>query len=490
MRKRIAKLLCFIMLSMLVATNIKMDTQAAGGLSIYASSSQVGAGETFTVTVKAAGNYFVSNVALSVSGGTVVSGLGATSLDKGESARATIRLTGETCTVSASGTGANYDTVTEGPASASVSVKKKVVVVDTRSKDNALSSLTVSTGTLSPAFSSGTTEYSVSLDGTVDKITLNASPNHAKATVSGTGEKTLVPGDNRFAIVCTAENGAQKQYNVNVHVDETPLVFAPYNEQQLGVVRNQTEIGVPASFETTKITMEGQEVQAYHSNQFDKTLVYMVDEAGNKNFYIFEEEQGLISVFKPVSILGRNVIIYDLTEEEQVRENMVYSEVTIDNITLYGWIYENPDFADYIHIKVMNEFGEKVIYQYEKTENSLQLYKEYIEVVETVEEPEETKLTVFSFLEKYHLYIIVGLGVVIFALIIALICVAVKKRNTHHNEHDYHVQSSYVESKKQLKKAEKQLEEVEQQSKKKRKHDARRRKAIKRLQKQQMRENR
>lgn len=469
---------------MLVATNIKMDTQAAGGLSIYASSSQVGAGETFTVTVKAAGNYFVSNVALSVSGGTVVSGLGATSLDKGESARATIRLTGETCTVSVSGTGANYDTVTEGPASASVSVRKKVVVVDNRSKDNALSSLTVSAGTLSPAFSSGTTEYSVSLDGTVDKITLSASPNHAKATVSGTGEKTLVPGDNRFAIVCTAENGAQKQYNVNVHVDETPLVFTTYNGQQLGVVRNQTEIGVPASFETTKITMEGQEVQAYHSNQFDKTLVYMVDEAGNKNFYIFEEEQGLISVFKPVSILGRNVIIYDLTEEEQVRENMIYSEVTIDNITLYGWTYENPEFADYIHIKVMNEFGEKVIYQYEKTENSLQLYKEYVEVEEPVEEPEETETTFFSFLEKYHLYIIAGLAVVILVLIIALICVAVKKRNKHNDESDYHTESSYVEPKMQPKQVEPQPQ------KKKRKHDARRRKAIKRLQKQQMRENR
>ena len=110
--------------------------------------------------------------------------------------------------------------------------------------------------------------------------------------------------------------------------------------------------------------------------------------------------------------------------------------------------------------------------------------------METVEEPEETKLTVFSFLEKYHLYIIAGLGVVILALIIALICVAVKKRNKHNDESDYHTESSYVEPKKQPKKVKKQPKEVEELPKKKRKHDARRRKAIKRLQKQQMRENR
>ena len=389
MRKRIAKLLCSFMLFTLMAVNMKMDARAAGGLTISASASQVNAGATFTVTVKAESNYFVSNVALSVSGGTVVSGLGATSLDRGESAKATIKLTGETCTVSVSGIGANYDTVTEGPASASVSVKKKVVVVDNRSKDNTLSSLTVSTGMLSPEFSASTTKYSVALEGTMDKITLNAQANDAKATVSGIGEKTLVPGNNEFVIVCTAENGTQKNYTVNVQVDETPLVYTTYGGEKLGVVRNQSNIGIPTSFESTTVMLDGQEVQAYHSNQFDMTLVYLVDEAGNKNFYIYDETDTIISVFRPISILGRNVIVYDLTEEEQIRENMVYSEVTIDGQTLYGWTYENPDYANYIQIKVMNEFGQKVVYQYEKTENSLQLFREY-EDVET-EEAEEVE---------------------------------------------------------------------------------------------------
>ena len=171
MNKKRTKILSFLILFMLLIGIVKMDTNAAGGLSISASASQVSEGGTFTVTVKAASNYFVSNISLNVSGGTVVSGLGKVSLDKGETTSAKIKLTSEKCVVSVTGVGANYDTVTEGTASASVSVKKKTVVVDTRSKDNNLSAITVSEGTLSPEFNAATTEYSVNVAGSTDKIT-------------------------------------------------------------------------------------------------------------------------------------------------------------------------------------------------------------------------------------------------------------------------------------------------------------------------------
>lgn len=453
MSKQIKKTLCFLVVFALMLVNVKIDTEAAGGLSISASASTVSEGGTFTVTVKAASNYFVSNISLSVSGGTVVSGLGKTSLDKGESTSAKIKLTGEKCVVSVSGVGANYDTESEGTASASVSVKKKTVVVDNRSKDNTLSSLTVSEGTLSPAFDAATTEYSVNVGGSTDKITLGATANDAKANVSGTGEQAVVPGNNRFVIVCTAENGSKKEYVVNVYVDETPTAYTTYGEQKLGVVRNQTDIGIPATFEGTTLTLDGQEVQAYHSNQFNMTLVYMVTESGDKNFYMYDEEKGITSVFRPVSILGRNVIVFDLTEEEQVRENMVYSEVTIDGITLYGWTYENPDFANYVHILVMNEFGEKVVYQYEKTENSLQLYREYV----SVEEEEEKD--VFSFgnftLEGYSLYIIIGLAGVCVILILSIIIMALtRKRRYSARKRRYQKKLEKLEKKQQKKQQE------------------------------------
>lgn len=427
MYKVIKKVSCFLMMFMLILGSVKLNTNAAGGLSISASTTQVSEGSTFTVTVRAASNYFVSNISMNVSGGTVVTGLGKTSLDKGESTTAKIKLTSDKCVVSVSGTGANYDTETEGAASASVSVKKKTVVVDNRSKDNNLSAITVSEGTLSPEFNAETTEYSVNVVGSVDKITLGATATDAKASVSGVGEQAVVPGNNRFVITCTAENGTKKEYIVNVYVDETPTEYIKYGEQKLGVVRNQTDTVIPATFEATTLMLDGQEVPAYHSKQFNMTLVYMVTDAGEKNFYMYDEEKGITSIFRPVSILGRNVIVFDLTEEEKIRENMVYSEVTIDGITLYGWTYENPDFENYIHILVMNESGEKVFYQYEKTENSLQLYREYM--------PAEAKKGVFSFgdftLEGYSLYIIIGLAGLCIALILSIIIMAVTRKQRH-----------------------------------------------------------
>lgn len=454
MNKKRTKILSFLILFMLLIGIVKMDTNAAGGLSISASASQVSEGGTFTVTVKAASNYFVSNISLNVSGGTVVSGLGKVSLDKGETTSAKIKLTSEKCVVSVTGVGANYDTVTEGTASASVSVKKKTVVVDTRSKDNNLSAITVSEGTLSPEFNAATTEYSVNVAGSTDKITLGATASDAKASLAGTGEQSVVPGNNRFVITCTAENGSQKEYVVNVYVDETPTVYTTYGEQKLGVVRNQTDIGIPASFEGTTLTLDGQEVPAYRSNQFNMTLIYMVSEAGEKNFYMYDEEKGITSVFRPVSILGRNVIVFDLTEEEQVRKNMVYSEVTIDGIAMHGWTYENPDFANYIHILVMNEFGEKVFYQYEKTENSLQLYREYV----PVEEEEEEK-GVFSFgdftLEGYSLYVIIGLAGVCVALILSIIIMSLtRKRRYSARKRRHQKQLEKLERKQQKKQEE------------------------------------
>lgn len=451
MNKTIKRVLCFLIAFVLTLGSVRLDTNAAGGLSISASASQVNAGGTFTVTVRAASNYFVSNISMRVEGGTVVSGLGKTSLDKGESTSAKIKLTSDKCVVSVSGTGANYDTETEGPASASVSVKKKTVVVDTRSKDNNLSAITVSEGTLSPEFNSDTTEYSVNVAGSTDKITLGATASDAKASVAGTGEQAVVPGNNRFVITCTAENGSKKEYVVNVYVDETPTAYTTYGEQKLGVVRNQTDIGVPASFEATTLTLDGQEVPAYRSNQFNMTLVYMVSEAGEKNFYMYDEEKGITSVFRPVSILGRNVILFDLTEEEQVRENMVYAEVTIDGITMHGWTYENPDFANYIHILVLNEFGKKVFYQYEKTENSLQLYREYIPVVD-----EEEEKGVFSFgdftLEGYSLYIIIGLAGICVLLILSIIIMALtRKRRYSARKRRYQKKLEKLERKQQKK---------------------------------------
>lgn len=242
-----------------------------------------------------------------------------------------------------------------------------------KSTNNNLSGLSLSTGSLSPEFNADTTEYTVNLPADATTISIDASAADEKATVEGTGEHSLKAGTNEIAINVTAENGDVKTYYVKVNVDETPLVYTTFNNQKLGVVRNTDEIGIPNSFEETTVTLDGQEVKAWNSAQMNKTIVFLVNEAGEKNFYLFENNQ-ITSIFKPVGLLGRNLYIVDVPADKQKMKGLIYGEVVIKDEKFNGWTFEDEAFSNYSIIYVMDELGNIKYYQYEKTEDALQLY--------------------------------------------------------------------------------------------------------------------
>ena len=125
MIKNIKKLISSIFVVCMILSSLTINVFADNGLSISASASSVTSGSTFTVTIKASNNVFVEGLKLSVSGGSITTNLGKSSLDKGETTTAKIKLTGDTCTVTVTGNSANYTTETEAKATAKVTVKKK-----------------------------------------------------------------------------------------------------------------------------------------------------------------------------------------------------------------------------------------------------------------------------------------------------------------------------------------------------------------------------
>lgn len=89
-----------------------------------------------------------------------------------------------------------------------------VDVVVPKSTNNNLATLTVD-GKSVPGFSSSDTSYSLgSTD--ADSITIGATTSDSKATLTGTGRKSLAYGSNNFSIVVTAESGAKKTYTVSI----------------------------------------------------------------------------------------------------------------------------------------------------------------------------------------------------------------------------------------------------------------------------------
>lgn len=91
-----------------------------------------------------------------------------------------------------------------------------VVVNKSKSNDSSLSSLSVVQSTLSPSFSKEVLNYRANVAYSVTNVDITATANDSKATISGTGNKSLNTGDNEFSIVVTAEDNTTTTYKVVV----------------------------------------------------------------------------------------------------------------------------------------------------------------------------------------------------------------------------------------------------------------------------------
>lgn len=298
-------------------------------------------------------------------------------------------------------------------------------VEEPKSSNADLSSLSISTGTLSPEFISDKTNYTVVLEKNVTALTVQASPKDDKATVSGTGEISLKPGNNEITITVTAEDGTTKKYVIKAMVDESPDVFVNYNGKKLGVVKNTDDAQVPATFEKTMVSLEGKNVEAWHSNLSNLTIIYMIDDKNEKNFYLYDESSKMISsVYKPIALLGRQVAIIDIPKELQTRVGMNFGEVEVDSLKFSGWIFEDEAFENYVLLYLMDDKGKMHYYLYEKSENTLQLYSDQAAVTQNTFDQlnEDMKLRMIV------LIVLAGTNVLTLLLLIIVMLRKKKKR--------------------------------------------------------------
>lgn len=96
------------------------------------------------------------------------------------------------------------------------------------SSNNYLQSLSVNTGTLTPAFSSTRTSYSLTVPFGVSSIAVLAKPQDANATVKVSGAKNLYAGQvNTVTVTVMAQNGSKKTYTLKVTQEADPNAATP-----------------------------------------------------------------------------------------------------------------------------------------------------------------------------------------------------------------------------------------------------------------------
>ena len=91
-----------------------------------------------------------------------------------------------------------------------------ITYIKPKSNNASLTSLVVSQGELTPGFNADTLNYTVTVPDTLNTIKITATP-AAGASYSGSGNKTLAAGENKFEIIVIAEDGStQRTYTLTV----------------------------------------------------------------------------------------------------------------------------------------------------------------------------------------------------------------------------------------------------------------------------------
>ena len=130
----------------------------------------------------------------------------------------------------------------------------KYVTITILSDNADLSSLSVNGYPLSPNFSSNTTDYVVTVPNSVTSRTISATAAESHATVSGTGEKTLIVGDNLFNIAVTADAGNTKTYTIVITREATTdIANALANQLQIFPNPTKDEIFIKSDLQIEKV---------------------------------------------------------------------------------------------------------------------------------------------------------------------------------------------------------------------------------------------
>ena len=196
---------------------------------------------------------------------------------------------------------------------------------DPRSKNNNLKSLSIDKGSI--AFDKNTTSYLIKVEHDINEVNITAISEDTKATISGTGKKTLKDYVNEFKIVVKAENESTKTYIIKVarkdeqgnygklstdnsvksisitgydikfnkdtkkynvlvdeDVNEIELIVTPNDSKSTVSVENNTELKTGLNKVTVKVTAENGDINEYLFN------VYKIGEDKKEEIKPIEKE--------------------------------------------------------------------------------------------------------------------------------------------------------------------------------------------------------
>ena len=331
-----------------------------------------------------------------------------------------------------SNTGSDTDGTTDGSSTAQT----------TQSSDNTLKSIVLSNGSLSPAFSPKTKNYTATVDNSVTSLSISATPTDQTAKVTSvSGNDNLQVGENTITITVKAENGVTAKYTIvvtrrdatdpeNSEAQEEKKSYE-INGSNWGISTEITEEEVLQDFTLSSILIDNLEYPCLSFNNGSLDLIKMVSEDGlNTGFFVYDKDQGAIYPFAKISGEEHYVIIL-MPDVADVPGD--YAEVTLAiegkaDVTAY----QKADDELYL-IYCINDRGEKGWYQYDPVEET---YIRYVAPVETVEQvveaqnPDTALQAEVASLKLERTIILAVCGIILVILLIIIIALAIRVANS------------------------------------------------------------
>ncbi|MDO4733658.1 MAG: cadherin-like beta sandwich domain-containing protein [Lachnospiraceae bacterium] len=209
--------------------------------------------------------------------------------------------------------------------------------------------------------------YSATVSNSVEKVTIEAGAEDEKASVSGTGEKSLKVGLNTFDIVVTAENGLQTGYQINITRKEDRIALSDLEAEM-------------KSSKADSIT-----VKLADGDMLDAKLLKAI-KAWGKTLYLnrYDEEDHLIYGW---TIIGANIeddmtsfdplVSFESDIANKIAELSNFATGKIINLAYSGKLPEGTKLT--LCNKTEFEENSKLhLYYFDKTKNELTLEEQEI----------------------------------------------------------------------------------------------------------------
>ena len=450
MKKKLGVIITLVTLCICLMTPQMHAKAASGKTTIAVSAGSLNIGQTVTVTAKAlsaSGDSAYANMVLTYDAGilefvscnaTYGGGGGSISVASDSFSVTLKAISAGKASISLSATdGVIYGTEEEldsmAGSSTSVTVKNEAAGSNTGnnsntgsntntaalSADNSLKALTISPGTLSPAFKGSTTKYTATVDNSVTSIAVSATPVNEKATIeSVTGNTNLAVGANVVQIVVKAENGTTATYKITVtrqaagttgsettttgsengddgngdsetpedteEVDttETPVSAADVviNNTTYHIADNFTEEQIPADFTEATVNFRGTECRGLTFDKGTISLIYLETDnvdATTGRFFIYDETRDVVYDFMKFTAGESSYVIPLLAPldsvlpESYVQVSLQMPENTV--MTAYQLPVEDGEEAsDFYIFYGVNQDGTEGWYQYDAAEGTYQ----------------------------------------------------------------------------------------------------------------------